>query len=176
MRWIGRWSRRVSVFLILSVIVGATGIIHGYLADGDQIKNPLVIGGNQIRIREEYEVPDELIPGMTYLKTVQVENCGLSDCYVRIKAVFTDSRVGAYCTPDWNTTDFVFRDDGYYYYEKALSGGEKTPCLFTAVTVSEDLPAGEPEACSILVYAESCQAEGFSDDESAWSYWGRNQS
>lgn len=174
MRQLRRWC--VWFFLILFIMAGAAGTIHAYLADGEQRKNELVIGGNQIRIQETFEEPDQLIPGGSYTKTVQVENCGRSDCYVRIKAVFTDSRIGQYCTPDWNTTDFVYREDGYYYYKDVLSCGEMTSCLFTTVTVSPDLPTADLGDCSILVYAESCQAEGFGDYERAWSYWGRNRS
>ena len=57
-----------------------------------------------------------------------------------------------------------------------LSAGEMTTHLFTTISVSGEFPADRSEDCSILVYAESCQSEGFEHYEDAWAYWGRNHS
>ena len=114
--------------------------------------------------------------GTVIIKDVKVQNDGPNDCYVRIKALFTDSDMGSYCTVDWNTTDFAYNaEDGYYYYRAVLKNGEVTPSLFTTITVSSDLPEDEVKAFSVIVYAESYQSEGFENDQEAWDHAKRNE-
>lgn len=177
MRWNSRWYEILRLGLLTLILVIITMPINAYLVDGDRSENLLIFGGNQISVREEFETPQELIPGKNYVKRVRVENSGHSDCYVRIKTVFTDSRVGKYCSLDWNMNDFTYcEEDGFYYYRDILSAGEMTTHLFTTISVSGEFPADRSEDCSILVYAESCQSEGFEHYEDAWAYWGRNHS
>lgn len=176
MRGICGWRRAMLVILLLGVIAAASGTVYAYLTDRDSSVNQTVIGGNRIEVVEEFTPPDELIPGSVFAKAVRVKNVGHSSCYVRLKAVFSDSNVGQYCTMDWNTVDFVYSaDDGYYYYTKAIGSGELTEYLFTTVTVSPEAPSGALTGLTIYVYAESCQSAGFGSYIEAWDNFRRNQ-
>ena len=168
---------------IIAVIAGLTVLlavgaaaVSAYLTDAESVVNRTTVGGNNITIVEEYDPPEEVKPGTVIIKDVKVQNDGPNDCYVRIKALFTDSDMGSYCTVDWNTTDFAYNaEDGYYYYRAVLKNGEVTPSLFTTITVSSDLPEDEVKAFSVIVYAESYQSEGFENDQEAWDHAKRNE-
>lgn len=173
---IANWIGKAALFLLIGVIAVIPKQISAFFSDRTQEINSLIVGGNRIRVVEEFTPPDELIPGSVFTKKVQVENVGHSDCYIRIKAVFTDSRAGQYCSMDWNTRDFSYSaEDGYYYCTKRITPGELTPYLFTRVTVSQDAPAEELGQVSLLVYAESYQAAEFGNWEAAWEDYRRNR-
>ena len=170
----GRWS--LLLLILLGAAALASGTAYAYLTDRDSAVNQTVLGGNRIEVEEEFTPPEELEPGSVFSKAVRVKNTGRSDCYVRIKAVFSDSNAGQYCSMDWNTADFDYcADDGYYYYTQKVSSGELTEYLFTTVSVSPEAPSGALAELSILVYAESCQAAGFENYAAAWENYRRNQ-
>lgn len=171
----------VCSLLLLSVL--GTGI-YAYLSDSDKADNKFTIGGNRIEIQEDFQPPEEIVPGVEFKKDVTVTNVGLSDCFIRIKAVFTDSDMGKYCTVDFNASedandrsaDYWYNAaDGFYYYKKVLKQGDVTESLFTKVKVSEDIPAAEIKGFDILVYAESYQAGDFDNYMDAWEHYHRNK-
>lgn len=156
--------------------IGFIGHSVAYLSDGDSAVNEITVGGNRVEIVEEFEPPAELVPGVSFTKDVKVENVGPSDCYVRIKAVFTDSDMGKYCSVDFNTTDYTYNEaDGYYYYKKILKSGDATPSLFTTVTLSNAITTAEIKDFDILVYTESYQSAGFTDYSKAWEHYHKNK-
>jgi hypothetical protein len=65
--------------------------------------------------------------------------------------------------------------DGYYYYRKKISEGEKTAPLCTGFQIDpqkiDDTYRDSIKDFEINVYEEAVQAEGFSDYESAWRYF-----
>lgn len=170
----------LSCVLILSLCL--TGVL-AYLTDGDFARNKFIVGGNRIEIEEGFIPPPELKPGVSFTKNVRVKNTGSSDCYVRVMAVFTTSDMEKYCEVDWNTTDWVFNEeDGYWYYPKSISTGDKTPSLFTKVKIKEfydfdgngtteedeTVPQSVIEDFDIIVYAESYQSGEFFGYENAY--------
>jgi len=162
----------------MGLVVALTGVagIAAYLTSGDTATNELVVGGVTSEIIEEFEPPKELKPGTSFKKDVKVKNNGVSDCYVRIKAAFTDSEMESRCTVDYNKTDFIYNEqDGYYYYPKPIKKDEETPSLFTMVTLDPNLSQSEIQAFDILIYHESYQANGFSDYQSAWNNFEKNE-
>lgn len=165
----------ILITILLLLISTCTGIM-AYLVAQDEAINTFKIGACNVEIVENFEPPKVLEPGTSFVKEVNVENSGPSECYVRIKAVFTDSFMGDNCTVDWNTEDFVYNsEDGYYYYTEPLSVGESTSNLFNEVSVSEELSANEIKEFDILVYAEAYQSYGFDDYEEAWEHYSRNK-
>lgn len=164
-----------SKFIVLSLcgllaLCLAAGSIAAYLTDADQAINTVTVGSNEIEIIEEFTPPDEVYPGDVIPKDVKVKNTGLSDCYVRVAAVFSDTGMSNFCTVDWNTTDWVYNEnDGYWYYKKAISEGESTSSLFTTVTVSNSVNWDTYKNFDIFVYAESYQANGHDNYTDAWS-------
>lgn len=176
MRRINRWRYAALMILLLGVTTVMSPSVNAYLADGDTVTNPFEVGGNRIEIIEEFTPPDELQPGSVITKTVRVKNIGHSPCYVRIKAVFSDSEVGQYCSLDWNLEDYEYdAEDGYYYYTRAIEPGETTGYLFSTVSVSEDAPQSALTEVSVLVYAESCGSGSAESYTAAWADYGRNK-
>lgn len=165
-------------FIFLSVMVAVFGIrgVSAFLTDADSADNMFTVGGSNIEIVEEFDPPDKLEPGTAFTKDVKAKNLGPSACYVRIKAVFTDSDMGKYCTVNWNTRDFAYNsEDGYYYYKKVLDVGKHTESLFSTITLSDSIPPGEIKDFDVLVYLESYQSNGFANYEAAWEHYHRNK-
>ena len=76
---------------------------YAYLTDMGKLNNEFTIGRNNIDIQEEYNPPSELKQGdNTFIKEVQIENTGDVDCYIRVFADFSDSKVkeNAFLSPD----------------------------------------------------------------------------
>ena len=163
----------LSCVLIFSLCL--TGVT-AYLTDADIARNKFVIGGNRIEIEEGFIPPPELKPGISFTKNVRVKNIGTSDCYVRVMAVFSNSDMEKYCEVDWNTENWVYNsEDGYWYYPKAISKGNKTPSLFTKVKIADNTPEASIEDFDIIVYAESYQSGDFKDYQSAWAHYKVNK-
>lgn len=172
-------ARKTSLVLIaltvaVLLIIPHIGNISAYYSDMETKVNHAVIGFNEIEIDEAFEEPDEIDPGDVINKTVRVKNTGSGDCYVRIKAVFSHSLTGEYCTVDWNTTDFTYNtEDGYWYYNHILETGSTTPALMTKITIGSQIPSGITDLPEIrmIVYAESVQSKLFADADEAWAFY-----
>lgn len=172
---------RINLFSTLILVIIMIVSIHiimnicAYLTDADVATNKMRIGGNHIQITEDFEPPKEVIPGVSFKKNVQIKNLGPSDCYVRVKAVFSDSDMGKYCEVDWNTTDWIYNEmNGYYYYNHSIVKGESSTSLFTTITIKEDTPETAIKDFEIIIYAESYQSEGFDTYIEAWEYYNKN--
>ena len=171
-----------AILCILAVIVtvytfAVTENISAYFTDKDTKDNVLSVGCNTIEIIEDYQPPEELKAGISFHKDVRIKNTGECSCYARVKAVFTDFDIMPYCTIDYNTNDFVYNEtDGYYYCKKSLAKGEISDSLMTTVTISNDVPSENLKDFDILLYAESYQAYGSDNYETAWQNFQRNKS
>jgi hypothetical protein len=169
--------------LLLLMILGIGGSA-AYLTAYRQNVNQIAAGHNTTRIEETFPDPDS-IPiedNPEYEKTVWVSNCtggeeGFGvDCYVRVRLLYSNSDIGRAVTlKNLNTTDWVYEEDGYYYYKHRLKEGESTKALFTGFSIDADLVEDTYSPYirdfSISVYEESVQAEGFSDYTAAWFYF-----
>ena len=62
-------------------------------------EEPVHRGANEITITEEYDPPDEIVPGedTAFAKRVQVENTGTVPCYVRVRLEYSDSGMKEFC-------------------------------------------------------------------------------
>lgn len=167
------------LFALLScffvAVVGVSGI-GAYLTDADSTSNLLPMGENKIEIVEEFDPPEEIIPGTTFTKDVKVRNTGTVDCYVRIMAVLSDSRMEPYCEIDWNETDWAHdAQDGYYYYTQRLPVSDESPSLMTTVKIKDDAPEEVLTGFRIIIYAESYQSYGFANYQDAWANYQNNR-
>ena len=159
--------------MFMLFVVGNSGFVGAYFTDADTKTNRITMGSVETEIEENFE-PQKPDAGDIIKKEVAVTNTGESKCYVRVKALFSDSDMAKVCTVDWNTTDWIYDStDGYYYYKSALSSGTKTKNLCTAITIAST--ATNVKAFDFIVYAESYQAEGFSSYTEAWDYYERNK-
>ena len=105
---------------MLLAAFGQSGNMQAYFTDGIQKDNVTKVGTVEVKIREEFQQPEEILPGQTIQKRVQIENMGSAPCYVRVKAVFSDSRIEKCCTVDWNLTDWFYNSSEEYFYYKEI--------------------------------------------------------
>lgn len=165
-KWMVLWTLPILCMSMLS--------IFAYFTVGAEVVNPFQIGGNQISIIEEFE-PEAIKPGKQIKKKVCVRNDGPNACYVRIRVLFSDSYVGDYAKVDWNLTDWVYNaEDQFYYYKQSVQMGEVTSNLMTQIEICADIPEENITDVDVLVYAESYQADGFTDYQEAWQDYQKN--
>ena len=170
------------MILLIALMIGTS--IYGYFIYTASKENTIVLGYNKIALNEEYTPPlnmeEDLKQGreVSFTKKPYVTNTGSVECYVRVKAEISDSRVKEYLTIDYNSSEDMndnavdwYYKDGYYYYKKILKSGENSKPLFTTVTISGDADNVVLEGFDIYVYAESVQTiEGKSMQE-LWNYF-----
>ena len=167
---------KLAIVLAALACILCVGGISAYLISQDQKVNQVTVGECKIKVVEEFTPPEELKPGISFTKDVKAVNLGPNDSYVRIKAVFTDGNMKNYCSVNYNTTDFDYNEkDWYYYYKNVLKDGEKTPSLFTTVSIAQDAPQAELKDFDILVYTENYQSEGFASYSEAWAHFKKNK-
>jgi hypothetical protein len=108
--------------------------------------NVVTSGSVHLQINERTadgsEFPEEgvyVIPGMRVGKRVTVENICEHPFYLRVRLVsgVNNEQLSAEdCLEmDLNLTDWILRDDGYLYYNKAVQPGEETNPVFTWVEI-----------------------------------------
>lgn len=163
-------------------IIGLTAVCgfggtYAYFTYLREMKNRFTVGHNEITVTEEYDPPDEIIPGeeTSFFKKVQVENTGSVPCYVRVRLEYSDSDMKQFCTnvlgenrapaeewgdriEEFSDGRWIFGTDGWYYYRDVLEVGERTDRLLEKVEVSvpQELEDRIKEF-EILVYGESIQ-------------------
>jgi hypothetical protein len=169
----------IKTVLLLSAIIfcslNANNII-AYFSDAETKINKLTIGSVKIEILEDFQPPINLTPNMQFKKDVQVTNIGEANCYIRIKAVYTDSVMGDHYSLNIDTENFVYNtEDNFYYYVHELSVGETTPSLFTTVTIDNTITQEQIKNFDILIYAESYESSHFSTYQEAWLHYQRNK-
>lgn len=174
---------KVLVISLLFVASFCTAM-YAYLSDTDSAFNTVSVGSVKIELIEEFDPPEKLFPGTSFTKDVKVKNTGSNPCYVRVKAVFSDSDMERYCDVDWNKTDFVYDEvSNYWYLKSPLKAGAVSKSLFTSVTVQSSAPEASMKDFEILVYAEGFQTKGnvngswraFTDYKEAWAYAAKNK-
>ena len=120
-----------------------------YFTAEEKAHNVITTGSIDIELQEwadtEKTIPfkdvDGIMPGMSVLKIVEVENTGKSDAYVRVKIdkgiTLSHGTTGTADTElikiTFNSADWTL-DNGYYYYNKILKAGETSEPVMTAVT------------------------------------------
>lgn len=153
-----------------------TNYISAYFTDNDIETNSVSVGYNDIQVVEDFEPPKELAAGISFTKDVKVQNTGTVDCFVRVKALFTNSDMEQYCEVNYDTINWAYNDsDGYYYLINSVSVNEFSPSLFTTVKIKDDVESTEIKDFDILIYAESYQAYGYDTYQSAWSDFYKNK-
>lgn len=174
---------RPKIYIVLFLLFCAVSVISvsgifSYFTDNDRKNNEITLGGNNIKIVEDFEPPKEMKPGESFKKVVQINNLGPSDCYTRVKVLFTDSDIGQYCTldlPDDDTNWIKNESDGYWYYKSILKNKETTLPLFNKVSISSEASSDQMKDVDIIVYAESVQSDGFINYEDAWNKYQANK-
>ena len=161
-------KRKILFLLTALLIIGSAGI-YAYYSYVAEKSNKITIGYNDVDIVEDYDPPEELIPGITFKKQVIARNTGTTESYIRVLAkVSGDPRISQYVSMDFNTEDWEDGQDGYYYFKYSEMPNLTTTPLFNQVSISNEAPAELLKDFDILVYSESVQAEGHKDYHEAW--------
>lgn len=155
------------LILAAALIMGVgAGVTHAYLTAADTAVNELHASGVEISIEEEFEPPGELLPGQTIKKSPKIVSSSDTECYVRMRVLFTDSQAQQACEPLAIREGWQRRENGYYYWLEKLQPGQATVSLFDTVQVRAD--AEEIPPFDILVYAEAVQCGELTAEE-AWN-------
>lgn len=137
-----------------------------WMTDHDRILNQMTAGYNDSTIEEEFPSPTPAEPGETVAKEVKIRNSGPVPCYIRVSVLISEGEV---TLEGLDTTNWLYEEDGFYYYKKAVEPGESTDSLFTGVKT--DAASGNSQL-TVTVVEESVQAVSggipYKDYQEAW--------
>lgn len=141
------------VVVVASLSVGLYQKTYASLTDHDEKQNDFRVGGLQTSVEEDFEPPFVFEPDKKYTKRVWVANTGDLDSFIRVLALPVLSKKqgngGTILLPttvngsqpvltiDYNLSDWVAGEDGYFYYKKKVASGEKTAVLFSQVILNQ---------------------------------------
>lgn len=167
------YSRLLCIMLMAGclflVLLGSMKAMHAYYIDTVQKDNLTRIGTVDVKLQEEFDIPQDIVPGEQIQKRVWVQNTGTAPCYVRVRVIFSDSRMEKQCSIDWNQKEWIQnKTDQYFYYKNILYPGENTTDLMGTVSVSDTAKPEELVPFQIFVYAECCQAGNAASWKDAW--------
>ena len=148
------------LFLLCLMLVGVTA---GFLISTDSDLNRLSCGYNTAGIVESYAPPASFAKGDEITKEVKVKNEGSVPCYVRVFAEVCDPEERNVIDIDYNTSEWMKKSDGYYYYSRILNTGEESTPLFNTLTAKADA-----DGFKIICYSETVQAYGFGSAQAAF--------
>ena len=104
------------------------------------------------------------------------QNQTSTDCYVRVAVGYSNSDIGKAVTmKNTDSENWIYGDDGFYYYKKILREGEATTQLCTGFLI--DHARVEKKYWKLLnefqiqVYQESVEAGPFENYQKAWEYY-----
>lgn len=154
----------------LLLLAASFGITYAYLISKETKVNEFMVGENTVEVKETFEPPEELKPGASIRKEVQVTNTGNLPCFVRIRADFSDSKAKEFCEYTINAS-WTDGQDGWFYYNKLVPPGEPTEPFFDGdIVIKEEKADGSAYdqadmiEFDILVYVESCQHSDHTGD------------
>ena len=171
-------------FLFVTGVLCALGTA-AYFSDYDDKVNTAAVGSVTTEIDEDFPDPTPTLMGdnPSYKKEIWTGNFSgnekgfNADCYVRMSLSYSDDDIGRGVELlGLDTANWIYNSgDGYYYYRNKVAEGETTTPLCTGFRInSEKIDDTYKDSLfdfEINVYEEAVHAEGFSDFESAWSYF-----
>lgn len=179
----GRKKRITVLAAAMGILVTVQGIA-AYQSAFDTAENIIRVGSNTTEIGEEFPSPTPVAPDKNtdITKKIWVTNReqgadGISvDCYVRVSLAYSNSDIGRAVTmKGQNMTDWVYSDDGFYYYKNILKEGESTRPLCTGFMVEaekiEKTYWEELKDFQIQVYEESVEAKPYESCQAAWEVY-----
>lgn len=169
--------------ILLGILAGAQGTA-AYQSAFDTARNMIVPGNIETEIDEDFPDPPSIIPGQDteISKRIWVSNSPSGkdvfskDCFVRISLGYSNSDIGkAVILKGLDTENWIYSDDGFYYYKKVVHEGESTTPLCSGFTVDrtklEQTYWNLIKDFQLQVYEEAIESETFGDYRSAWEYY-----
>ena len=124
----GRKKKITVLAAAMGILVTVQGIA-AYQSAFDTAKNIIRVGSNTTEIGEEFPSPTPIASDKNtdIMKKIWVTNReqgaeGMSvDCFVRVSLEYSNSDIGRAVTmKGLNTTDWVYSDDGFFYYKNTI--------------------------------------------------------
>lgn len=176
---------KVPIFFLFVTGVLCALRTAAYFSDYDDKMNTAAVGSVITEIDEDLPDPTPTPMGdnPSYKKEIWTGNFSgnekgfNADCYVRMSLSYSDDDIGRGVELlGVDKVNWVYNPgDGYYYYRNIVAEGETTTPLCTGFRInSEKIDDTYKDSLfdfEINVYEEAVHAEGFSDFESAWSYF-----
>lgn len=171
--------------LFLSLLVSATlimGSAFSWFVASDTEVNTLRAKQTNflINVVDIFTEPEEpIIRDKDIEKIVGAKNNGSRPGFVRLlvhptiqaaDGTVLPVTIGKEITLDLNTTDWMYGEDGYYYYLRILQPGEETPNLFTKVKFTEIYSTLYTNATFKIEI--KCEAVGIEKWDYRESFWG----
>ena len=169
--------------ILLGVLVGVQGTA-AYQSAYDKAVNIVTPGNISSEIGEDFPNPPTIVPDkdIDIAKKIWVSNNPSgqnktgTDCYVRVAVGYSNSDIGKAVTmKNTDSENWIYGDDGFYYYKKILREGESTTQLCTGFLI--DHARVEKKYWKLLnefqiqVYQESVEARLFDNYQKAWEYY-----
>lgn len=172
-----RWGKQF--ILLAAIAVLALGIVGGtsayLLTNTDDVTNTFTPGYVSCAISEVFNSP------YTTKSDVKVTNTGNTDAYIRAAIIVTwqdeEGNVAATLpiksdtgdtgdyTIDINSTDWVLKGDGFYYYKNPVAPNVSTANLINSCTVKKD---NDPYTLCVEILADAIQSTPTSAVKQAW--------
>ncbi|WP_138421372.1 hypothetical protein [Vagococcus zengguangii] len=133
-----------TILALLLIIATSIGSTFSAMKDSDSVDNQFRIGNLQTEIIEEFPPVETITPETPYKKEVTVKNTGDVPIFIRVLAhpyltykeqlipTVTDDG-SKLLEVDYNLSDWIDGQDGYFYYKKVIEPEEITPFLFSKV-------------------------------------------
>lgn len=142
-------SRKNKLLVVTTLMTGA--VVLGYTANSTlayfttyaSAKGGVTIElGHNTRIKEEFK---------DWKKTIQIENTGDVDCYIRTKIIAASQFDITAEGSNWSLSS-----DGYWYYSQIVKPGEMTEAIVASIKVKKEVEASfnvvVVQECTPVVY------------------------
>ena len=149
------------IALALIAIVGIVGGTIAYFTNSETFENLFATKKFSTTIKENFESPDNWVPGTTVAKTVEVKNEGNVAVVVRAKIEddkgwyngATKLSLAEKVTVNLTQNSNWVEKDGYYYYKSVVGAGAKTTDSFMeSVTCDADATISDTEQTCTYTY------------------------
>lgn len=180
-------KKKYIVLVLSAVLIAVTAFTLAYFTSSDEVTNrfmgvypPEEKPVADITVTEIFEPPTEK-SDEPFQKSVQIENNGNIDCYIRVRLEFSSSEVRdiSWLSNDddkdnedayINASEYRYstlpdgweyrEEDGFYYYTEAVAPSDRTASLIKWVkTVFPDDDSVDTGVYDIYVYSEAVPAD-----------------
>lgn len=180
-------KKKYIVLVLSAVLIAVTAFTLAYFTSSDEVTNrfmgvypPEEKPVADITVTEIFEPPTEK-SDEPFQKSVQIENNGNIDCYIRVRLEFSSSEVRdiSWLSNDdakdnedayINASEYRYstlpdgweyrEEDGFYYYTEAVAPSDRTASLIKWVkTVFPDDDSVDTDEYDIYVYSEAVPAD-----------------
>ena len=180
-------KKKYIVLVLSAVLIAVTAFTLAYFTSSDEVTNrfmgvypPEEKPVADITVTEIFEPPTEK-SDEPFQKSVQIENNGNIDCFIRVMLEFSSSEVRdiSWLSNDddkdnedayINASEYRYstlpdgweyrEEDGFYYYTEAVAPSDRTASLIKWVkTVFSDDDSVDTDEYDIYVYSEAVPAD-----------------